>query len=73
MWDRHGLIDTCLCWFSRSRNCRGWFRASTTFGRFLLILILPLTAEEISNAPLNLLKRIGGFRIISVSMTRLRL
>lgn len=63
MWDRNGLVDdTCLCWFSRSRNCRNWCRASTTFGKFLLILILPLTAEEISNAPLDLLKRIGGFK-----------
>lgn len=68
---KNGLVDTCLCWFSRSRNSRGWCRGSTTFGKFLLILILPLTAEEISNAPLNLLKRIGGFRVINVSMTRL--
>lgn len=66
---RNGLVNTYLRWFSRSRNCRGWCRASTTFGKFLLILILPLTAEEISNAPLNLLKRIGGFMVINVSMT----
>lgn len=71
LWDWKGLVDTCLCRFSRSRNCRGCCRGSTIFGKFLLILILPLAAEEISDAPLNLLKGIWGFRVVSVSMTRL--
>lgn len=71
LWGRKELVVTCLCWFSRSRNCRSWCRASTIFGRFLLILVLPLAAEEVSDTPLNLLKRIWGFRVINVSMARL--